>query len=47
MNKVQPSSMIIDKEIYSNPMSIANGFNDYFSSIAQDLQQNINTSQIT
>ena len=47
MNKGQPSSMIIDKEINSNPMSIANGFNDYcpgLMSIAQDLQQNINTT---
>ncbi len=44
LNKVQPSSMIIDKEINSNPMSIANGFNDYFSSIAKDLQQNIKTT---
>ena len=42
-NKVQPSSMIIETEINSNPVSIANGFNEYFSSIANDLQQNINS----
>ena len=44
MNKGQPCSMLIDKEINSNPLSIANGFNNYFSSIAQNLQENINTT---
>ena len=44
MNKGQSCSMLIDKEVNSNPMSIANGFNNYFSSIAQNLQENINTT---
>ena len=42
--KGQPYSMLIDKELNSNPTSIANGFNEYFSDIAQNLQENIYTA---
>ena len=41
ITKGQPSSMIINKELQSDPTKIANGFNDYFSEIALNLQQNI------
>ena len=37
----QPSSMLIKKEPKSNPLDIANGFNNYFSKIAHNLQENI------
>ena len=37
----QPTSMIVDKEFETDPTKIAEGFNDYFSSLAEKLQQNI------
>ena len=37
----QPCSMLIDKETNSNPLEIANGFNNYFSKVAHNLQENI------
>ena len=40
MMKSHPSSILIDKELTTDPTKIAAGFNDYFSSIAQKLQQN-------
>ena len=39
--KGQPSSMLIDNELETDPTKIANGFNSYFSSIAEKLQQNL------
>jgi hypothetical protein len=36
-NKNQPSSMLINKSIKTNPTDIAEGFNVYFSSIAEKL----------
>ena len=35
--KNQPSSMLIDKSLKTNPIDIAEGFNAYFSSIAEKL----------
>ena len=40
ITKGQPTSMLIDKEFISDPSKIAEGFNTYFSSIAEKLQQN-------
>ena len=37
VNKNQPSSMLIDKSLKTNPTEIAEGFNAYFSSIAEKL----------
>ena len=37
----QPSSMRIGKEISTDPSKIAEGFNDFFSSIAKNLQDKI------
>ena len=37
VSKNQPSSMLIDKSLKSNPTDIAEGFNAYFSSIAETL----------
>ena len=39
--KTQPSSTLIEKDLVTDPTKIAEGFNEYFSSIAQKLQQNI------
>ena len=36
-SKNQPSSMLIDKSLKTNPTDIAEGFNAYFSSIAEKL----------
>ena len=36
-NKGQPMSILIDGEIFKNPNKIANGFNNYFSNIAEKL----------
>ena len=40
MTKNQPSSILIDKKLETDPTKIAEGFNTYFSSIAKKLQQN-------
>ena len=37
VNKNQPSSMLINKSLKTNPTEIAEGFNTYFSSIAEEL----------
>ena len=37
MTKNQPSSLLIDKSLKTNPTDIAEGFNAYFSSIAEKL----------
>ena len=37
MNKNQPSSMLINNEHKTNPTDIAEGFNAYFSSVAEKL----------
>ena len=39
--KGQPTSMLIDKDLITDPTKISEGFNTYFSSIAEKLQQNI------
>ena len=39
--KCQPTSMMIDKELITDPSKVEEGFNNYFSSIAEKLQQNI------
>ena len=39
--KNQSTSILVDKEMVTDPTKIAEGFNDYFSSIAQKLQQNL------
>ena len=41
MSKGQPTSMLIDKVLVTDPTLIAEGFNNYFSSIAEKLQQNL------
>ena len=41
MTKGQPTSMMIDNKLITNPTNIAEGFNNYFSSIAEKLQQNL------
>ena len=41
MSKGQPTSILLDNEIETGPTKIAEGFNAYFSSIAEKLQQNI------
>ena len=41
MTKVQPTSMMIDNKLITDPTNIAEGFNNYFSSIAEKLQQNL------
>ena len=40
-NKGQPTSILLNDEIETDPTKIAEGFNGYFSSIAEKLQQNI------
>jgi len=40
----QPSTMVVENEPNSNPITIANGFNNYFSEIAQNLQENIHSN---
>ena len=40
----QPSSMTINKEQNSNPLDIANGFNNYFSNIGHNLQESIHAT---
>ena len=40
LTKGLPTSMLIDKELVTDPTEIAEGFNSYFSSIAEKLQQN-------
>ena len=39
--KTQPTSMLIEKEFVTDPTKIAEGFNSYFSTIAENLQQKI------
>jgi len=41
LTKSQPSSILINNELETDPSKIAEGFNGYFSSIADKLQQNI------
>ena len=41
LTKGQPTSMLIDKNLITDPTKIAEGFNSYFSSIAEKLQQNL------
>ena len=40
-NKGQPTSMLIGKELSTDPTKIADGFNTFFSSIAKNLQSKI------
>ena len=40
-NKGQPTSMLIGKEVSTDPTKIADGFNTFFSSIAKNLQSKI------
>jgi hypothetical protein len=42
-NKGQPTSMFINGEISNDPTKIANGFNNYFSSVAEKLQGKIHS----
>ena len=42
-NKGQPTSILIDGEISNNPNKIANGFNNYFSNVAEKLQGKIHS----
>ena len=39
--KGQPTSILLNNEIVTDPTKIAEGFNDYFTSIAEKLQQKI------
>ena len=41
MTKGQPTSMMIDNKLIRDPTNIAEGFNNYFSSIAEKLPQNL------
>ena len=41
MTKGQPTSMMIDNKLITDPTNIAECFNNYFSSIAEKLQQNL------
>ena len=41
LNKGQPTSMLIGKDLSTDPTKIAEGFNNYFSSIAKNLQEKI------
>ena len=41
VTKNQPTSMLIENEFTTDPSKIAEGFNSYFSTIAEKLQQNI------
>ena len=43
----QHTSMIIDKELVTSPIKIAEGFNSYYSSIAEKLQQTSGLSNNT
>ena len=43
-NKGQPASILIDGEICNDPNKIANGFNNYFSNVAEKLQGKISFS---
>ena len=42
-NKAQPTSILIDGEISNDPNKIANGFNNYFSNVAEKLQGKIHS----
>ena len=42
-NKGQPTSILIDGEILNDPNKIANGFNNYFSNVAEKLQGKIHS----
>ena len=42
-NKGQPTSILIDGEIANDPNKIANGFNNYFSNVAEKLQGKIHS----
>ena len=44
-NNKQPTSMTIDNKFETDPIKIAEGFNGYFTSIAEKLQQNIYPNQ--
>ena len=41
MTKSQPTSLLVNKELINEPKKIANAFNNYFSTIASDLQGKI------
>ena len=41
MTKEQATSMIIENKLKTDPTNIAEGFNNYFSLIAEKLQQNL------
>ena len=43
-NKSQPSAILIDNEINSDPESIANSFNNYFANVGSKMQEKINDS---
>ena len=40
-NKDQPSSILVEENLETDPTKIAESFNNYFASIADKLQQNI------
>ena len=42
-NKGQPTYILIDGEISNDPNKIANGFNNYFSNVAEKLQGKIHS----
>ena len=44
-NKGQPTPILIDGEISNNPNKIANGFNNYFSNVAEKLQGKIHSRE--
>ena len=46
INQGQPISMFIDKELTTEPIKIAEGFNSYFSTIAEKLQLNSSLGRI-
>ena len=43
VNKSAPKSLLVDGEVTSDPNKIVNGFNDYFSTVADKLQKSIHT----
>ena len=43
-SKSVPTSLLVDNKMVSHPTEIANNFNNYFSSIAKKLQDNIHYS---
>ena len=46
INHGQPISMLLDKELTTDPIKVADGFNSYFSTIAEKLQLNPSLGRI-